>query len=294
MGEKKQGKGTKQEEANSEVGKLGSFHKGRIGEDILRLAFRLRGYQVIPLGIENTPALTGNDAYIWNNPLFQIFRHAPDFLVVKRFQERFEYLFIEAKCWPAVRSDNKLFDEVRKVAVGKYLGKPVDADGNPLKDVSGKSIKDNLKELDKLVERHHAMDKTIPVMADIRFMVIANGDLHLFRLGNIVFVCKGKKGKKGAKEFKGSRLTTPWQSFRDNLDFEDHELKYKDSSEPRCPKWFEKDFEAIRSFIKSNYAEIKAGCDLCEQDGSHRSDHEACAEVGSVDGSPFLAGKDAG
>ncbi|MBS0174478.1 MAG: hypothetical protein JSR64_10620 [Nitrospira sp.] len=233
-------------DTDSDIAKLGRMHKGRIGEDIIRAAFTIHGYQVVPLGIEHTPALTMNDKFIWGDPLFHVFRRSPDFLVVKRIKGELRRLFVEAKCWPSVKTPEEFYDQVRKTAVEKYLGRPVDEQGNPMTtDESEKWIEDDL------TDKKRALHRSLPVMEDVRFMVIALGEVYFFRLGDIIRAGTGTDGTSGLKG--------PWRLGHSPTASDLKQLS------PCDKEWFDADFQAINVFIKDNMPAIIAGCELCEK-----------------------------
>ncbi len=235
---------------DSELALLNNFHKGRMGEDIIRAAFTLHGYHIIPLGIEHTPALDASEPYIWQDPLFQVLRHAPDFLAVKRFGDIFNYIYVESKFWPSRNNKSELYDWIRDAAVRKYLGCLVDRNGSRLIAPNGKYAKDDLG------DARRSLQKTISVMGDVRFVIIALGDAYIFRLGNIVY---------GNSENRKSGLRSPWKIGKDPNETDRAEKLSinKGNGKVRCPEWFQADFDKIRKFIQDNYPTLKQGIEMC-------------------------------
>jgi hypothetical protein len=99
--------------------------KGRMGEEMVRSAFTLHGYKVVPTGIEHTDAVAMNDKWVQRSLLFNVLRHAPDFLIAKKKGEETKSAFIEVKYWPSATTQDKLNDLTEDRLVENYLGEAV-------------------------------------------------------------------------------------------------------------------------------------------------------------------------
>jgi len=94
--------------------------KGRVGEDIVTLGFRMQGYQIHRIGIEHTEALraSGRDMVpsLKVDPLFGQMRKMPDFLLINETG----HYFLEVK----FRSSELAFKSLAfiKYIIERYLG----------------------------------------------------------------------------------------------------------------------------------------------------------------------------
>jgi len=94
--------------------------KGRVGEDIVTLGFRMQGYQIHRIGIEHTEALhasgKGMTPALKADPLFGQMRKMPDFLLTNGL----DHYFLEVK----FRSSNSAYKSSNfiKYIIERYLG----------------------------------------------------------------------------------------------------------------------------------------------------------------------------
>ena len=185
--------------------------KGRMGEELVRSAFTLHGYRVIPTGIEHTPVVAANDKWVRKNLLFNILRHAPDFLVTKEVANETKYAFLEVKYWPSATRLETLDDRFDKMLVNNYLGYPMkieevtknikkDADKHP------EFFSETKQPGHQLLKKHRTHQKGVHVFSDTIMVVITKEDVALIKLGDVFFA--GTRSKP-------SGIHIDWKTKRD-------------------------------------------------------------------------------
>lgn len=99
-----------------------NFEKGRVGEDIVCLGFRMRGYEIYRVGIEHTDWVHGYKDLenLKKDALFTQMRKSPDFMVIKNGKQ----YFIEVKFRSATGAEES--NDFACGLASTYLGRDVD------------------------------------------------------------------------------------------------------------------------------------------------------------------------
>jgi hypothetical protein len=149
-----------------------NMQKGRLGEDIIRFGFRLLGYRVFSAGIEHTESVKAYGPTTIIDPLFQVIRRCPDFLLVKGTGNHQKHIYLESKFWPSFDPLAKECSEgFIKSIIEYYLGPPSDP-----------AIKE-----DDLSERARKFQDTFGIMQDVHLIMIHKDLPRIIRLGDILY-----------------------------------------------------------------------------------------------------------